>query len=155
MSHVLLFIHQLYYLVMPGGLHRPAAWVANALGSLAAPLFNKGINKSNLKIAEAEYEIASLEFQQKLIDAGTEVNDAITSWQTAKERLILDKKQIVALQGAVHNTRLLMRNSNTNYLEVLTAQQRLLEAELTEATDNYNAIQSIITLYHALGGGTE
>ncbi len=143
------------WITSAGSIANPAAWVANALGSLAAPLFNKGINKSNLKIAETEYEIASLEFQQKLIDAGTEVNDAITSWQTAKERLILDKKQIVALQGAVHNTRLLMRNSNTNYLEVLTAQQRLLEAELTEATDNYNAIQSIITLYHALGGGTE
>ena len=84
-------------------------------------------NKANLKIAESEYEIASLSFQQKLLDAGIEVNDALSSWQTAKDRLILDKKQIVALKGAVHNTRLLMRNSNTNYLEVLTAQQRLLK----------------------------
>ena len=151
MSHVLLFIHQLYYLVMPGGLHRQVALQIRQHG---LPMHSDR-SLHHLKIAETEYEIASLEFQQKLIDAGTEVNDAITSWQTAKERLILDKKQIVALQGAVHNTRLLMRNSNTNYLEVLTAQQRLLEAELTEATDNYNAIQSIITLYHALGGGTE
>ena len=139
--------------VSGGNIANPSAWIANALGSISAPLFNKGINKANLEIAKAEYEISFLEFQQKLIDAGMEVNDAITAWQTAKERLILDKKQIVALQGAVHNTRLLMRNSDTNYLEVLTAQQRLLEAELTEATDRYNAILSIITLYHALGGG--
>ena len=82
-----------------------------------------------------------------------EVNDALSSWQTAVERLILDKKQIVALKGAVHNTRLLMRNSPTNYLEVLTAQQRLLDAELSEANDRYEAIQSVIDLYHALGGG--
>ncbi|MDE7101221.1 MAG: TolC family protein, partial [Bacteroidales bacterium] len=60
-----------------------------------------------------------------------------------------------ALQGAVHNTRLLMRNSTTNYLEVLIAQQRLLEAELTEASDRFEVIQAIIHLYHSLGGGIE
>lgn len=138
-----------------GSVGSPSTWIANLLGSIAAPIFNRGTNDANLKIAKAEYEIASLNFQQKLLDAGMEVNDALTSWQTAHDRLTLDKKQIVALRGAVHNTRLLMRNTNTNYLEVLTAQQRLLDAELTEAADRYDAIQSIITLYHALGGGTE
>ncbi|MDE5675962.1 MAG: TolC family protein, partial [Muribaculaceae bacterium] len=136
------------------GVSNPSTFIANAIGSLTAPLFSRGKNKANLKIAESEYEIASLSFQQKLLDAGIEVNDALSSWQTAKDRLILDKKQIVALKGAVHNTRLLMRNSNTNYLEVLTAQQRLLEAELTEINDKFEEIQSIISLYHALGGGS-
>ena len=84
-----------------------------------------------------------------------EVNNALIAWQTAKDRVTLDKKQIVALKGAVHNTQLLMRNTSTNYLEVLTDQQRLLEAELTEASDRYDAVQAMITLYHALGGGTE
>lgn len=138
-----------------GGVGNPSAWIANLLGSISAPIFNRGTNDANLKIAKAEYEIASLNFQQKLLDAGMEANNALTSWQTARDRLALDKKQIVALKGAVHNTRLLMRNTNTNYLEVLTAQQRLLEAELTEAADRYDAIQAIISLYHALGGGTE
>lgn len=138
-----------------GSIANPSSWIANAIGSIAAPLFNRGTNKANLKIASAEYEIASLNFQQKLFDAGMEVNNALTAWQTAKDRVALDKKQIVALKGAVHNTRLLMRNTSTNYLEVLTAQQRLLEAELTEASDRFETIQSIITLYHALGGGVE
>lgn len=142
------------WMTSAGNIADPSAWIANAIGSLAMPLFNRGTNKANLEIARNEYEIAFLEFQQKLVDAGLEVNNAISSWQTAKDRLNLDKKQIVALQGAVHNTRLLMRNTNTtNYLEVLTAQQRLLEAELSEAADRYNAIQAVITLYHALGGG--
>ncbi len=135
------------------GVGNPSEWIANAVGSLTAPLFSRGSNEANLKIAKAEYEIARLEFEQRLLDAGMEVNDALSSWQTAVERLILDKKQIVALKGAVHNTRLLMRNSPTNYLEVLTAQQRLLDAELSEANDRYEAIQSVIDLYHALGGG--
>lgn len=134
----------------------PSAWIANIIGSLSAPLFSRGTNKANLKIAEAEFEMASLNFQQSLLDAGMEVNDALTAWQTARERLLIDKKQIVTLKGAVHNTTLLMRNTDkTNYLEVLTAQQRLLEAELTEATDRYAAIQAIIALYHAAGGGSE
>lgn len=138
-----------------GSIANPSSWIANAIGGITAPLFNRGTNKANLKIAQAEYEIASLQFQQKLFDAGMEVNNALTAWQTAKDRVALDKKQIVALKGAVHNTRLLMRNTTTNYLEVLTAQQRLLEAELTEASDRFEAIQSIITLYNALGGGVE
>ena len=135
------------------GVANPSQWIANALGSLSAPLFSRGTNEANLRTAKAEFEIASLTFSQKLLDAGIEVNDALSSWQTAVERLILDKKQIVALKGAVHNTRLLMRNSPTNYLEVLTAQQRLLDAELSEANDRYAAIQAVISLYHALGGG--
>lgn len=135
------------------GIGNPSSWIANAIGSLAAPLFNRGTNNANLKISKAQYEIASLNFQQKLLDAGMEVNNALTAWQTAHQRLVLDKKQIVALKGAVHNTRLLMRNTSTNYLEVLTAQQRLLEAEITEAADRYDEIQAVISLYHALGGG--
>ncbi len=135
------------------GIGNPSSWIANAIGSMAAPLFNRGTNNANLKISKAQYEIASLNFQQKLLDAGMEVNNALTAWQTAHQRLVLDKKQIVALKGAVHNTRLLMRNTSTNYLEVLTAQQRLLEAEITEAADRYDEIQAVISLYHALGGG--
>ena len=138
-----------------GTIANPSSWIANAIGSIAAPLFSRGTNKANLEIARSEYEIASLNFQQILFDAGMEVNNALIAWQSARDKVTLDKKQIVALKGAVHNTRLLMRNTSTNYLEVLTAQQRLLEAELSEAYDRYDVVQSIITLYHALGGGAD
>ncbi|MDE6086306.1 MAG: TolC family protein [Muribaculaceae bacterium] len=139
-----------------GTVGNPSEWIANALASLSAPIFSRGTNEANLKIARAEYEIASLEFLQKLLDAGMEVNNAMSAWQTAKDRIAIDKKQIVTLKGAVHNTQLLMRNTDTtNYLTVLTAQQRLLDAELTEVNDRYQAIQSVISLYHALGGGVD
>jgi NodT family efflux transporter outer membrane factor (OMF) lipoprotein len=136
-----------------GSVGNPSSWIANALGSVVAPIFNRGTNKANLDIARARYEENLLDFQQKLLDAGMEVNNALIAWQTANGRLALDRKQIVALKGAVHNTRLLMRNTTTNYLEVLTAQQRLLEAELSEASDRFDVIRSVISLYHALGGG--
>jgi outer membrane protein TolC len=60
---------------------------------------------------------------------------------------------VVTLQAAVWNTKLLMKHGLRNYLEVLTAQQNLLQAELTEVSDRYEEIQGVISLYHALGGG--
>ncbi|MDE7142504.1 MAG: TolC family protein, partial [Muribaculaceae bacterium] len=143
------------WMTTSGAVANPSSWIANAVGAVVAPLFNRGTNTANLRISKAEYEIAVLQFEQKLLDAGMEVNNALIAWQTATDRIALDKKQVVALRGAVHNTRLLMRNSNTNYLEVLTAQQRLLEAELTEASDRYDAVQAVIKLYRALGGGVD
>jgi outer membrane protein TolC len=65
----------------------------------------------------------------------------------------IDRKQIVHLQAAVWNTQLLMKHGNANYLEVLSAQQKLLQAELAEVSDQFEEIRNIINLYHALGGG--
>ena len=133
----------------------PGQWIANAVGSLVAPLFNRGSLTRNLKVAQADYEIAFLDFEQTLLDAGLEVNNAVTALETATGRIAIDRRQITTLQAAVRDTRLLMRNTNTNYLEVLTAQQRLLEAELAEANDRYAAVQARIALYRALGGGVD
>lgn len=133
----------------------PSSWLLSAVGGLVQPVFTKGQNKARLKTAQARQEQALLQFRQSLLDAGTEVNNALIQWQTAKERLEIDKKQIVHLRAAVWNTRLLMKHGLTNYLEVLTAQQNLLQAELTEISDKYAEIQSIVHLYHALGGGVK
>ena len=131
----------------------PAGWLLNAIGSLVQPLFNRGTNIANLKIAKAEQEVAVLNFQQSLLNAGAEVNDALTALQTARRKLDIDNAQVVTLQEAVRKTELLMRHSSANYLEVLTAQQNLLSAEQAVAQDRFDEIQSIIKLYHALGGG--
>ena len=132
----------------------PAGWLASALASLTAPLFDRGTSIARLKIARAQQQEALLSFRQTLIDAGTEVNNALAAWQTAKQRLNVDQKLILNLQAAVWNTNLLMKHGLTNYLEVLTAQQTLLSAELSQSSDKYAEIQSVINLYHALGGGS-
>lgn len=132
----------------------PGNWLLNALGTLTQPLFNKGRNIANLNIAKARQEEALVNFKQKLLDAGTEVNNALTQWQNAQQRLEVSRNQIEALQNAVRSTRLLMTHSDkSNYLEVLTAQQSLLAAQLTETQETFDKIQGIIKLYHALGGG--
>lgn len=131
----------------------PGQWLFNAIGSLTQPLFNRGTNIANLKKSKAEQKTASLAFQQKLLQAGNEVNNALISLQTARERLAINTRSIVSLQEAVRKTELLMLHSSVNYLEVLTAQQSLLELQQTVAQDRFDEIQSIINLYHALGGG--
>lgn len=130
----------------------PGSWLFSAVGSLMQPLFNKGTNIANLRQAKALQEEALLLFQQSLLDAGKEVNNALTRWQSARIRMDYVNQQIMTLQEAVRKTELLMQHTSTNYLEVLTARQRLLEAELTQAQDKFEEIQGVIDLYHAVGG---
>lgn len=131
----------------------PGQWLLSAVGSLVQPLFNRGQNIANLKIAKAQQEEALLTFRQSLLDAGAEVNDALIQWQTAKQRVKLDEQQVSSLKSALRSSELLMKHSSQNYLEVLTARQTLLQAELDIVSDRFDEIQGVINLYHALGGG--
>lgn len=131
----------------------PGQWLLTAVGSLVQPIFNRGKNIANLKIAKAQQEEALLTFRQSLLDAGAEVNDALVQWQTARQRIRLDEQQVAALRSALRSSELLMQHSSQNYLEVLTARQSLLQAELDTTTDRFDEIQGVINLYHALGGG--
>lgn len=133
----------------------PAALLLQVVGSLAQPLFNRGVNSARLKIAKAQQEQARLTFQQRLLNAGAEVNNSLVQWQTARDRITIGEQQIDALQTTVKSTSLLMQHGKTTYLEVLTAQQSLLQASLTQVSDHFNEIQGVINLYHALGGGQE
>lgn len=138
-----------------GAILNPGKWLSSAIAQLTLPLFNKGANIANLKVARARQQEAVLRFEQALLDAGNEVNDALTAWQTAEERVHLDEQQVNDLEIAAEKTRFLVEYTSANYLEVLTAQQSLLGARLTLIQDRIDRIQSIIQLYHALGGGKD
>lgn len=131
----------------------PGQWLLSAVGSLVQPIFNRGKNIANLKIAKVQQEEALLMFRQSLLDAGTEVNDALVQWQAARKRIELDTQQATSLKSALRSSELLMKYSSQNYLEVITARQSLLQAELNTVTDRFDEIQGVINLYHALGGG--
>ena len=131
----------------------PGSLISNLLASLAQPVFGRGVNKARMMTAEVQYNQAAYSFRQSILNAGVEVNNALTMWQTAQKRVEIVKKQIITLKAAVWNTQLLMKHGNTNYLEVLTAQKNLLQAELTETADRLDEIRGMISLYHALGGG--
>ena len=132
----------------------PGEWLLSAVGSLTQPIFQKGTNIARLKVAKAQQEEARLGFQQTLLNAGSEVNEALVQYQTATEKTDYYTRQVESLGRALESTSLLMMHGNTTYLEVLTAQQSLLNAQLTQVSNRFAQIQGLINLYHALGGGT-
>lgn len=133
----------------------PGKFLASAVGSLTQPLFNRGQVIAQYRIAQSQQEEASLAFQQTLLNAGSEVNDALVAYQTSREKTILFDKQIVSQEKALKSTSLLMEHGTSTYLEVLTARQSLLSAQLSQTANRFSEIQSVVNLYHALGGGRE
>ena len=138
-----------------GVITNPGKLLLSAAGSLLQPIFNANANRANLKIAKAQQEESKLAFQQALLNAGAEVNNALTQCQTARAKTDLRIKQIEAMERAVESTGLLMQHSSTTYLEVLTAQQSLLSAQLSQIADQFDEIQGVVNLYQALGGGRD
>ncbi len=131
----------------------PGQFMFQALASLAQPIFNNGKLVANLKVSKAEEEIARMNYQQTILEAGQEVSDALHLYDATNNRLIEDKAQIEQLEKAVVYTKSLFQSGDASYLEILTAQQSLLSAQLTEVSDNVQRMQAVITLYSALGGG--
>lgn len=131
----------------------PGKLILNATASLVQPIFNGGKLRANVKISKARQEETRLAFQQSILNAGKEVNDALTLHQKAQAKVEWRKKQIASLQNATRQTELMMKHGSTTYLEVLTAKQSLLQTRLSQTTDRFESIQGMVNLYHALGGG--
>ncbi|MGN1240677.1 MAG: TolC family protein [Paludibacteraceae bacterium] len=130
-------------------------FVPSLVGSLLQPIFARGAIKSNLRIAKAQYEQALVQFEQKLLEAGTEVNNALLQCSTARDKRSIRAEQIAALEQAMEHTQLLMRHGTTTYLEVIYAQQSLLKAQTEQLEDWLDEAQGVVALYRALGGGTK
>lgn len=114
----------------------------------------EGLTWPDCRIAKAQQEEALLSFEQSLLNAGSDVSDALSQYQSASDKLVQRAKQISALEKSVEYTQeLLMLGSSTTYLEVLTAQQSLLSAQLSGISDEFQRMQAVVNLYHALGGG--
>ncbi|MDH6359225.1 efflux transporter outer membrane subunit [Parabacteroides sp. PF5-9] len=133
----------------------PGKLLLSAVGSLTQPIFNKGALRANLKISKAQQEEATLAFKQTILNAGTEVINALKQVETARSKTTFRTRQIQSLASAVESTELLMSHGSSTYLEVLTAQQALLTAQLTRVADRFEEVQGVINLYHALGGGRD
>lgn len=131
----------------------PGQFMFQALASLAQPIFNNGKLIANLKVSKAEEEIAKMNYQQTILEAGQEVSDALHLYDATNKKLIHDKSQVEELEKAVVYTKDLFQSGDATYLEILTSQQNLLSAQLTEVSDNIQRIQAVISLYSAVGGG--
>lgn len=133
----------------------PGQFMFQALAALAQPIFNNGKLIANLKVTKAEEEIAKMNYQQTILAAGQEVSDALHLYDASNNKLIEDRARVEQLEKAVVYTKDLFQSGDATYLEILTSQQSLLSAQLTEVSDNIQRIQAVINLYSALGGGRE
>ncbi len=130
-------------------------YLADAIGSLVQPLFNRGKNKENLRIAKAEQEAALTVFRQTLLVASIELRDAMSACQFSRERLSLREQEVNAAARACEASSALMQSGSATYLEVLTAQAALLQSRLSLAADRLDLLHGQINLYKALGGNVE
>ena len=133
----------------------PGALLFNALASLTQPIFAQGRLVAQLKINKLAQADMQQKYVQAVIDAGNEVNDALADCQSAKLKDAYYKRQVEVLQDAYVGTHELMDAGKASYLEVLTAQETLLSAQLNEATNLYEGAVALIALYIALGGATD
>ena len=134
-----------------GEIVNPGQILLNTIGSLVQPLFNKGRNRANLRIAKAQQEQALVAFNQSLLVAGGELSDALSACRLSSERLVLRQQEVAAAERAYEVSKDVMQNSSATYLEVLTAQSTLIQSRLTIITDWLDHIQGKINLFKALG----
>lgn len=131
----------------------PQNIIASIIGGLAQPLFAKRQLTGNLKIAKAQQEQALYNFEQTLLSAGQEVSDILYAYEASMRKNTNRNLQIEALSTAVYYTQELLKAGVANYTEVLSAQQNLLQAQLSRVSDKLEQIQTSVNLYRALGGG--
>ena len=126
----------------------------NILGGLVQPIFNYGLNKQRFLSATADFEESQASFRKILLNAGSEVVNAMHSYETATNKMSIREKQIGYLEKAVdYTTELLKYTSTTSYIDVLTSEVTLLSAQLNGVNDKFDQLQSIVALYQSLGGG--
>ncbi len=132
----------------------PVSFFANIAGGLAQPVFNNGLNRQRLHIAQAQQEEYLASFRKAVLNAGLEVSNALYQYQAAADKMEIRVHQIENLRKAVDYTRELLKyTSNTNYTDVLTSEQNLLAAELNSINDKLQQLQAVVALYRSLGGG--
>ena len=132
----------------------PGKWILSAVGSLTQPIFQHGQIVAGLKVAKAQQEQALNSFQSTILKAGNEVSNALLAYNSCNEKSALDEKQVKIYEQNVEDTKLLYTSKGSSYLEVIQAQNGLLNARISKVTDDFNKMQAVVNLYQALGGGS-
>ena len=133
----------------------PGKILLSAVAQLTQPIFARGRLIANKKIAVLTEEDLQKKYVQTVINAGNQVNEAMADCMAAREKHQYYTRQVEVLNEAYKGTHELMDNGKANYLEVLKAQESLLDAQLAQAMNMYEAADAVIGLYIALGGGSK
>lgn len=137
------------------GITNPGKILLSAVGSLTQPIFMKGQLRAGLRVAEDQYKQALNTWQSSVLSAGSEVSNALVLYNASDAKSKLEQKRIAVLKRNVEDTRNLMASAGSTYLEVITAQSNLLNAQLNQVQDDFSKMQAVVNLYYALGGGAK
>lgn len=136
-----------------GQIVNPGKWILSAVGSLTQPIFQHGQIVAGLKVAKAQQEQAMNTWQNTILKAGNEVSNALLLYNSSNEKSQLEGKQIEVLTKNVEDTKQLYTSKGSSYLEVISAENSLLNARISKVTDDFSKMQAVVNLYQALGGG--
>lgn len=136
------------------GIVNPGKMLLNAVSSLVQPIFQHGQLIAGLRVAKSQQEQAYIAWQQSILNAGSEVSNALKLYETSAKLSEIEAERVETLQSNVEAVTALMANGST-YLEVITAQQALLASKLQKVVDDFNKMQAVVNLYYALGGGRD
>ncbi|WP_047548614.1 efflux transporter outer membrane subunit [Psychroserpens sp. Hel_I_66] len=129
------------------------SFFANIVGGLMQPLFNKRQLRTEKEVAIAQQEQSLLEFKKTLLVSASEVSNALFSYESETRKYEFRKNEVEALRTAESNSEELLKNGYANYLDLLTARESALNAELNIIDSRLQQLVSIVDLYEALGGG--
>lgn len=131
----------------------PASLFGAATGGITQPLFQRKQLKTQYELSKIEREKTVIQFRQSVLNAVGEVSDALVKNEKLKEQEAIATERATALQQATGNANLLFKNGLATYLEVITAQGNVLQAELALAVLKKDRLNAIVDLYRSLGGG--
>lgn len=135
---------------------KPENLAASIIGGITQPIFAKKQLITQLKVAKAEEQAALLTFEKTVLSAGKEVSDILYTYESSLKKNETRRQQVESLTQAVYDTKELLTGGEiSSYLEVINAQQSLLQAKLNQVSDKLQQLQATSDLYRALGGGTK
>jgi len=131
----------------------PKSLFATGLAGVTQPIFQRRALKTQFEVAKLQRDEAAITFRQSAYNAMGEVANALVQIDKLKTQYQLSTDQVTLLNSAINNAELLYKSGMTDYLEVITAQSNLLQAELSNATLQRDQLSAMVELYRALGGG--
>ncbi len=126
---------------------------ASIVGSLTQPIFNGRQIRTQYEVSKAQQEAALLNYKQSILLASKDVSDALYTYTTNEQKAILKQLEYEAYQEATLYSEELLNYGMANYLEVLTARENALNAQLNVINSNFGKLNAIVQLYKAVGGG--
>lgn len=133
----------------------PTSFFASIVAGIAQPVLNGRQIRTQYEISLSNQEKAFLNYKQTVLNASKEISDALYAIDINKKKLVLKQQEAEAYSTAVNYSQELLNNGMASYLEVLTATESELNAQLNIITTQYNLWNANIQLYKAMGGGVE